>query len=128
MASAVAPIICTLNFSSVPAHGGQEGVGLFPLDDLGDDFGGNRLNIGGVGEVGVGHDRRRVGIHQHYPVALLLQRLACLRARIVELTGLTDDDRAGADDQDRFDVGAFGHRLTIGTKKGRAYARSPGPR
>ena len=52
---------------------------------------------------------RRIGIHQHHPVALLAQRLAGLRAGIVELAGLADDDRAGADDQDRGDVGPFGH-------------------
>ena len=42
-------------------------------------------------------------------VALLLQRLARLRARVVELAGLPDDDRAGADDQDALDVGAARH-------------------
>ena len=33
-----------------------------------------------------------------------------LGAGIVELARLSDDDRAGADDQDRFDIGAAGHR------------------
>ena len=33
-------------------------------------------------------------------IALVLQRLAGLRAGIVELAGLADDDRPGADDQD----------------------------
>ncbi len=92
MASAVAPIICTSNFSSVPilrsdsaqferglaAHGRQQreaagnDVALL-LDDLGDDLGRDRLDIGRVGEVGIGHDRRRVRIHQHDPVALFLR-------------------------------------------------------
>jgi hypothetical protein len=58
---------------------------------------------------GVGHDRRRVGIDQDDAVALLAQRLAGLRAGVIELAGLADDDRAGADDQDAFDVGSFGH-------------------
>ena len=97
------------------AHGGQqrEAAGndvTLLLDDLGDDLRRDRLDIGGVGEIGVGHDRRRVGIHQHDPVALFLERLAGLRAGIIELAGLADDDRAGADDQDRGDVGPFGHR------------------
>ncbi len=43
-------------------------------------------------------------------IALLLQRLDRLRARIIELARLADDDRAGADDEDRGDVGAFGHQ------------------
>ena len=39
------------------------------------------------------------------------QRLARLAARIVELARLADDDRAGADDEDAFEVGATGHSL-----------------
>ena len=48
-------------------------------------------------------------VHQHHPVALVAQRLAGLRARVVELAGLADDDRPGADDQDALDVGALWH-------------------
>ena len=126
MASAVAPIILTSNFSStpilrkrqravergLPAHGRQQRVRALLLDDLGDDLRRDRLDIGGVGEIRIGHDRRRIGVDQHDPVALVLQRLAGLRAGIVEFAGLADDDRAGADDQDRFDVGSFGHALS----------------
>ena len=134
MASAVAPIISTPNLSSVPILRsdsaqlsavcppmvGSSASGRLLLDDLGDDLRRDRLDVGGVGEIRIGHDRRRIGIDQDDPVALVLQRLAGLRAGIVELAGLADDDRAGADDQDRFDVGAFGHcRLRdLGTKKG----------
>ena len=32
-----------------------------------------------------------------------------LRARVVELARLADDDRAAADDEDRLEVGATGH-------------------
>jgi hypothetical protein len=42
-------------------------------------------------------------------IALLLERLARLRAGIVELAGLADDDRTGADDQDRLEVSSFWH-------------------
>jgi hypothetical protein len=58
---------------------------------------------------GVGHDRRRIRVDEDDPVAFLLERLAGLRARVVELARLPDDDRAGADDQDRLDVGALRH-------------------
>jgi hypothetical protein len=71
------------------------------LDDLGDDFRRDRLDVGGVGKIGIGHDRRRVGVYQNDPVALLLQGLAGLRAGIIEFACLTDDDRAGAYDQNR---------------------------
>ena len=91
------------------AHGGQQRVGALLLDDLGDHFGGDRLHVGGVGQVRIGHDRRRVGVDQDDPVALFLERLAGLGAGIVELAGLPDDDRPRTDDEDRFDVGAFWH-------------------
>ena len=78
-------------------------------DDALDDLRRDRLDIGRVGQFRVGHDRRRVRIDQHDPVALLAQRLAGLRAGIVELAGLADDDRPGADDQDAIDVSALGH-------------------
>ena len=42
-------------------------------------------------------------------ITLVAQRLARLRAGVVELAGLADDDRAGADDQDGFKVGALWH-------------------
>ena len=99
------------------AHGRQQHQlvvrpgGALLLDDLRDDLGRDRLDIGGVGELRVGHDRRRVGIDQDDAVALVLQRLDGLGAGIVELAGLADDDRAGADDEDRVDVGAFRHGL-----------------
>ena len=37
------------------------------------------------------------------------QRLARLRAGVVELARLADHDRAGADDEDAFEIGSFGH-------------------
>ena len=93
------------------AHGRQQRVGLFARDDAFDDLGGDRLDVGGVGQAGVGHDGGGIGVHQDDAIALGLQRLAGLCAGVVELAGLADDDRAGADDQDGGDVGAFGHML-----------------
>ncbi len=118
----------------LPAHGRQQRVGPLLLDDLGDDLRRDRLDIGRVGEVRVGHDRRRVRVDQDDPVALLLERLAGLGAGIVEFAGLADDDRTGADDQDRFDVGSLGHeaRWYLGIlwaqKKGALAARPSGQR
>ena len=91
------------------AHGRQDRVGPLLLDDLGDELGRDRLDISCVGDVGVGHDRGRVRVHQHDAIALFFQGLAGLRAGIVELAGLADDDRAGSDDQDRLYVCALGH-------------------
>ena len=48
-------------------------------------------------------------VDQDDPIALVAQRLAGLGAGVVELAGLADDDRAGADDEDGLDVSALGH-------------------
>ena len=71
-----------------------------------------RLDVGGVGELGVGHDRRRVRVHEHDAVALFAQHAARLRARVVELARLADHDRPAADQQDRLEVVATRHRLS----------------
>jgi large subunit ribosomal protein L20 len=63
-----------------------------------------------VGELRVGHDRRRVRVDEHDLVALLAERLGALRAGVVELAGLADDDRARADEQDLLDVVAARHK------------------
>ncbi|GMA37680.1 hypothetical protein GCM10025876_38840 [Demequina litorisediminis] len=78
----------------------QQRVGALLRDDGFDDLGGDGLHVGGVRELGVGHDRRRVGVQQDDPHALGLEDAARLGAGVVKLAGLTDDDRAGADDED----------------------------
>ena len=96
----------------LPAHGRQQRVGLLG-DDLLDRLPVDRLDVDRVGHLRVGHDRRRVAVDQHHAIALVAQRLARLRAGIVELAGLADDDRAGADDEDGFEVGALGQRGSV---------------
>ena len=94
------------------AHRRQDGVRPLLLDDLGHHVGRDRLDVGRVGQARIGHDRGRVGVHQDDAIALVLQRLAGLHAGIVELAGLADHDRTGADDQDALDVAcawACGH-------------------
>ena len=97
------------------AHGRQQGEAAgkdvtLLLDDLGNDLRRDRLDIGRIRHVRVGHDGRRVRIDQHDPVTLLAEGLAGLRPGIVELAGLPDHDRTGTDDEDRGEVGAFRHR------------------
>ena len=91
------------------AHRGQQRAGTFLFDDAGDRAPVDRLDVDRVGHLRVGHDRRRVRVHQDDPVPLLAQRLARLGAGVIELARLADDDRAGADDQDAFEVCALGH-------------------
>ncbi|MGY4356104.1 hypothetical protein ACVW0J_002597 [Bradyrhizobium sp. i1.7.7] len=116
------------------AHGRQqrEAAGndvTFLLDDFCDDLGRDRLDIGRIGQFRIGHDGGRIGIDEDDAIALFLQRLHRLRARIVELAGLADHDGTSADDQDGGDVCTFGHQLSpkwiLGTKKGRACRASP---
>ena len=84
----------------LPAYRRQQGVGLLARDDGFEIFPGKRLDVSAVGKLRVGHDGGRIGIHQHHLVALGLQGLAGLRAGIVKLAPLADDDRAGTNDQD----------------------------
>ena len=95
----------------LPAHGRQQRVGPFLLDDLGEELGRDRLDIGRVGQFRVGHDRGRVRVHQHDAIALCFQGLAGLGSRIVELAGLADHDRPSPDDQDGLYICALGHGI-----------------
>ena len=85
-------------------------------------FGSDRLDVSAVGEFRIGHDGGRIGVDEDDAVALLAQGLARLRAGIIELAGLADDDRAGADDQNGMNVGALRHK----TKSPGLNAISPG--
>ena len=91
------------------AHGRQDGVGALLGNDLLDRLPGDGLDVGDIGGGRVGHDRGRVAVDQDDLVALLAQRLAGLHAGVVKLAGLANDDRAGANDQDAFDVSALRH-------------------
>ena len=81
------------------AHRRQNRVRLFALEDRLDDFGRDRLDVGAIRELRIGHDRGRVRVHEHDLVALFLQRLARLHAGIVKLRPLPDHDRTGADEE-----------------------------
>ena len=77
----------------------QQPVGTLRGDDPLQHRDGQRLDVDGVRRLVVGHDRRRVAVDQHHPDALLAERPARLGAGVVELGGLADDHRAGADDE-----------------------------
>ncbi len=102
--------------AGLAAQGGEQGIRPLPLDDLHDHLRGDGLDVGAVGHLRVGHDGGRVAVDQDHLVALFPEGLAGLGAGIVELAGLTDDDGPGADDQNLFDVGAFGHLCAVGVE------------
>ena len=87
----------------LPADRRQDRVRALALDDLRDDLGRQRLDVGPIGDLRVGHDRRRVAVDENDLEPLGLQRLARLRAGVIELAGLPDDDRARADDEHPLD-------------------------
>ena len=94
----------------------QHRVRLLNGEDLLDDLGGDRLDIGPIGHVRIGHDRGRVRVDEHHHEALLAEGLARLSSRIVELARLPDHDRASTDNQNLMDVGTFG-------QSGRAFSQ-----
>ena len=96
---------------SLSAEVRQERIGLFLGDDLFKALCGKRLDVGVVRHAGVRHDGGGIGVDQNDLVSGPSERLACLGPRIIEFTCLSDNDRAGTDDQDLFDVRAFCHLL-----------------
>ena len=110
------------------AQGGQQRVRLLALDHLRHRARRERLDVGAGRELRVGHDRRRVRVDEDDLVALLEQHLAGLRARVVELGRLADDDRARAEDQDALDVVPTRQRAAPGTGRTDAARRAaPAP-
>ena len=131
IASIEAPISSTSYLSSVPAVGEvdreierrlaadrrQQRIGTLALDDRREHFRRQRLDVRAIGEIRIGHDRRRIAVDEHDLEAFGAQRLAGLRARVVELARLADDDRAGADDRARAS-GPFGVAWSAGLAPG----------
>ena len=88
-----------------------DGVSFFALfnQDLLDELWLNGLHIGVVSKLRVGHDGGRVGVNQRYTQSFFFEDAASLGAGVVEFTGLADDNRAGADDQDVVNIVALWH-------------------
>ena len=80
--------------AGLPADGGEQRVGTLAADHFFGEFDAQRLDVGAVGQIRIGHDGGRIRIDQHHFIAVGAQRFAGLRAGIIELAGLADDDRA----------------------------------
>ena len=93
------------------AHGRQYRVRTLFFDDFAYHFPLNRLDVGRIGHLRVGHNRCRVGVDEDYAIALFTQRLTRLRAGVVKLTRLADNNRARAQNQDTFYICTFWHSL-----------------
>ncbi len=68
-----------------------------------------RFDVGAIRQLGVGHDGGGVRIRQHHFKTFRLERLASLRAGVIKLRRLANDDRARAENQYFRDVCAFRH-------------------
>src|ERR1700689_5210204 len=69
-------------------------------NDLFKIFASKRLDISTIRRLRIGHDSGRVRVSKHNFKALRLKRLASLRAGVVKLGRLPDNNRAGAENQD----------------------------
>ena len=93
----------------LPAERRQQDTGTLFLDDLFDDLPLKRLYISAFRDFGVGHDRRRIGVHQYDFVAFFAKSFTGLSSGIVKFTGLANDDWPGSDQQDLLDIVATWH-------------------
>ncbi len=93
------------------AHRRKNGIRPLFFNDFFDHSRGNRLDIRRIGELRVGHDRGRIAVDQNDTVAFFPQDFAGLSAGVIKFTCLTNNDRAGTDDEDGFDVGTLGQLL-----------------
>ena len=91
------------------AQSRNDGVGTLVADDLGHILQRQGLHVDLVGDMRVGHDRGGVRVGEDHLVSLLLEREARLRTRIVELCGLSDDDRTRPDDHYLLDILSLRH-------------------
>ena len=95
--------------AGLTADAWENRVGSLAADDSRDILEVKRFHIYPVSYRLVRHDGGGVGVAQDDFISLFLEREAGLRARVIELGGLSDDDRAGAYDQDFMDVCSFRH-------------------
>ena len=84
--------------SRLATHRRQYRVGALLFDDSFDCRPVHGLYIDGICHIRVGHDRGRIRIHQDDTEVFFFERLAGLRAGVVEFARLPDHNRASADD------------------------------
>ena len=95
------------------ADTGQDRVGSFVTQNFSDVFQCQGFHVHFVCDCCVCHDCSRVGVNQYYFIAFFFQGKASLCTCIVKFSSLADYDRAGADDQDFFQVGSLWHNFVL---------------
>ena len=82
----------------------QDRAGALFLQDFGHIAPGQRLDISPIRRARIGHDGGGIRVHEDDLVPLITQSLAGLRSGVVELTGLTDHNGTGADEENLLEV------------------------
>ena len=91
------------------AQGGQQRVGALTLENVSQHVGVERFDVGDVGGSRIGHNRRRIRVHENDLEAIVAQHLTGLGPGVIELTGLTNHERARTDHQNARDITATWH-------------------
>ena len=92
-------------------HGRQYGIHIFDRADFLNRPGGQGLEVNCIGHHGVGHDGGRIGVNEYHTVPFLFKRFASLSTRVIKLTGLTNNNRTGTDDEYGVNIVSAGHGI-----------------
>ena len=87
----------------------QQGIRMLTFDNFFNEFNADRFNIYTVSHMHISHNGCRVTVNQYNLQAFFLQSTASLGACIVKLCCLTDNNRAGADNENLFNIFKFRH-------------------
>ncbi len=97
--------------TGLPAQCRQNAIREFPAEDPDHHFQGDGFDVNFIGHVRVGHDGGGIAVYQHHFDVFLPKSLAGLGTGIVEFGCLSNDDRAGANDQYFIDIMSFRHGI-----------------
>ena len=97
--------------SGLSAQVGKECIRPFLLDHCSQSLHIKRFDVGYIRHFGICHDRCRIGVDQNDLISKASESLAGLCAGIIELAGLTDNDRSGADNENLVNVCPFRHKF-----------------
>ena len=110
------------------AESGKQPLRLLALDDALDHLDGEWLEVDNIGDRRVGHDCRRIGVHENRTDPFGTQRATSLCSRVIKLGGLTNHYRSRADDQNARRFGAHRSLCAIALmKRSKTGVASSGP-
>jgi hypothetical protein len=93
---------------------GSQGIGTLFAENGGNVFRRDGFDVSAIRSDGIelqriGHNRSGIGVDEYDFVTFLAECFAGLRPGVIELAGLTNDDRTRSNDGDSFDVCALQH-------------------